>query len=80
MCGKKCWDSIKELHRGLSRTTQSTKVSIKKADSTKCTTAAQKLDRFEEYFQEHVYGRPPSFDWEAAGLVDQQPILHDTMT
>ena len=73
---KKCWETINELKKGLSKSRPSNDKMMQKEDGTKCKTSAENAEVFQHYF-EKLYGREPSFDPLVVDLLTQRPTVAD---
>ena len=71
---KGCWDALKELRNGLSKTRPSSEKTMKKEDGTLCKTAEENAEVFRSHFQK-LYGQPPVYDRGVIDLIPQRPVV-----
>ena len=71
---KGCWDALKQLRNGLSKTRPSSEKTMKKEDGTLCETAEENAEVFRSHF-EKLYGQPPVYDRSVIDLIPQRPVV-----
>ena len=67
-----CWNAMKTLKAGLSKTRPSAEAKMKKADGQLASSAAENADVFKQHFSK-LYGRKPSYDPAVLNLLEQLP-------